>query len=128
MMVGSQKSTFKIGKKIIYLAGPLTDEDETIQLNNIRFACDVAAELRGAGMIVISPHEMGYHHPDSLDYEAWMDHGLQILSRCDEVMLLPGWEYSAGTQREISFAGAYGIPATKYLDWVKDYGGHDDLV
>lgn len=116
MMVGSQKSTFEFRKRLIYLAGPLTDDDETIQRNNILFAVAVAAELRSRGCIVVSPHEMGYHHPESLTYEGWMTHGLEILKRCDWLILLPGWEWSKGTKREVEYAKKVGLVITEHRE------------
>lgn len=96
--------------KVIYLAGPLTDENKDVQEQNIKSACFAAAILRSRGDVVISPHEMGYHHPDALDYDGWIQHGLRLLDRCDELMLLPKCGGSKGTYLEIQWAELNGKP------------------
>lgn len=100
----------RIVGKVVYLAGPLTNQDPVIQERNIEDAIYEASQLRAIGVIVVSPHEMGYNYPDSLEYDEWIDHGFQVLKKCDAVVFLPGWRESQGCCREQSVAGACGIP------------------
>ena len=100
---------------IIYLAGPITDNDPN-RRRNIDRAITEAARIRALGHVVVCPHEMGAARPEALDYEGWMSHGIALLRRCDAICLLPGWAQSAGTLREIDAAAELGIPRVTFLD------------
>jgi hypothetical protein len=43
-------------------------------------------------------------------YEDWMQVDFLLLASCQAVLALPGWDKSAGTRRELLFAGERGIP------------------
>ena len=45
-----------------------------------------------------------------LDYEHFMSNCLDIIRRCDGVLMLPGWIHSPGSRREHEFALAHNIP------------------
>ena len=46
----------------------------------------------------------------------WLEGDLEMLRRCDAVLVVPGWEKSSGTRAEIAEANACGIPVFYALE------------
>lgn len=91
----------------IYVAGPMTGLPEW---NHPAFNA-AAAELRAAGHEVVNPAEMGekYGTADEInaDPQKLADlilEELDAIATCDAIYLLPGWEKSPGTRRELEVA------------------------
>ena len=64
--------------------------------------------------LYISPiHLLGYYY-DDVEYLAGLNKCLELLRRCDVLLLCWGWETSAGCRAEKLFAEKNGIPI-KYL-------------
>jgi len=96
---------------IIYTAGPLRGfGDDWKQRENIDKATRVARELWRRGYTVICPHlnNLNFDGPD-LVCDDFMAGDFVIIERCDALVVLPGWEDSAGTRMEIEFAQNMGI-------------------
>jgi hypothetical protein len=88
---------------ILYLAGRLRGNWLRVILNR-RKARQYAKLFWEAGFIVYSPHlNSGWlNHPK---YDKFvMDANLRILKICDVVFVMPEWEKSIGTRREIATA------------------------
>ena len=91
----------------IYVAGPMTGLPEW----NYPAFNAAAAELRAEGHEVVNPAEMGerYGTADEInaDPQKFADliiEELDALATCDAIYLLPGWEKSPGTRRELEVA------------------------
>lgn len=93
---------------VIYLAGPMTGLPEF----NFPAFTDAAKRLRAQGYAVVSPHEL-HDHTDR-EWSWYIRRALKTLLVCDAMVLLPGWEDSAGCRLEVSVAEAIGIPITEY--------------
>ena len=106
-------------KRVLYIAGPMRG----IAWFNYPLFDRVAKELRDAGNEVISPADEDRNHdgfdpyanpshvnPDACTFPKTMDFGktvrrcLDAVLRCDEIVLLPGWENSNGAVAELTLA------------------------
>jgi hypothetical protein len=106
-------------KRVRYIAGPMRG----IAWFNYPMFDRVAKELRDAGNEVISPADEDRMHdgfdpfanpshvnPDACTFPKTMDFGktvrrcLEAVLRCDEIVLLPGWENSNGAVAELTLA------------------------
>lgn len=105
---------------IVYLAGPIRPKGDQTLESNINNAKSIALELWKKGYTVISPHANSDLPITLADKEVetwrWLNGDLDIIARCDAVVVLPGWEESAGTKGEIEFAKERNIPITYYPD------------
>ena len=87
----------------LYLSGPMTG---TPGLNFDAFHAETA-RLRGLGYEVANPAEL---NPDQdASWHTCMRADLKALLDCDALVLLPGWEQSAGAHLEMHVAHRVGI-------------------
>ncbi len=96
---------------VIYIAGPYRADTWGKVKANVAHAMDVAAELLSMGYTVICPHSMTHEFEMyKLQDDIFLRSDLQLLSRCDLVLVLDNWGNSSGTRAEVAFAQANGIP------------------
>jgi hypothetical protein len=110
-------------KRVLYIAGPMRG----IAWFNYPLFDRVAKELRDAGNEVISPADEDRMHdgfdpyanpshanPDACTFPKTMDFAktvrrcFEAVLRCDEIVLLPGWEKSQGALAELAIAAWMG--------------------
>jgi len=96
--------------RVVYIAGPYRANNAWDIEQNIRRAEHAALMVWAAGMVALCPHTETRFFQGYLPDAVWLAGDLELLSRCDAVLLLPGWERSLGTQAEHKFARAKGIP------------------
>ena len=102
-----------------YLATPYTDPDTKVMRQRFELANRTAALLMKNGMLIYSP--ISHSHPIAqyglpLDWEYWQHYDKEILSICDEliIILAPGWDRSKGVQAEMELAKELGIKISYY--------------
>jgi nucleoside 2-deoxyribosyltransferase len=100
--------------KVVYLAGPYTLGNNN---HNTRRACDLGDVLIDLGIYPLIPHMS--HLWDSIsprEYppEFWYHYDLQLLKKCDAMVVMPGSEESRGVALERDFANEHSIPV---YDW-----------
>lgn len=95
--------------QLVYVAGAYRAKTKIGEIINILKARKVAKELWKVGYAAICPHSNTALYkglPDSV----WLDGDIEMLTRCDLMVLVPGWENSQGTLNEIDVAKVKGIP------------------
>jgi hypothetical protein len=103
---------------VVYIAGPLRGATAWDVEQNIRRAEEVAVRVARAGGIPICPHANTRFINSQQTDEFWLEGDLEILRRCDGLVVVEGWENSAGTLGEIACAQAEDIPFIFYSgDW-----------
>lgn len=105
---------------IVYLAGPIRPKGDQTLEGNVAIAKSVALELWKSGYTVICPHANS-DLPVALaekevESSRWLTGDLEIVARCDAVVVLPNWEQSEGTKGEIAFAKERNIMIAYYPD------------
>lgn len=112
-------------KPVIYVAGPYRPRiqgDCWAMEQNIRRAEALALEVWACGAVALCPHTMTRHYQGALPDAVWLDGDLEILRRCDAVVLVEGWESSEGTKREIEEAAIIDMPVLESHDlaeWIR---------
>ena len=88
----------------VYISGPI----KGYELNERKqeFACK-QRELIMRGLLVVNPFENGL--PDYYPDEQHLRADLKLLLGCDAILMLSGWEKSAGARLELLVASQCGI-------------------
>lgn len=105
--------------KVVYIAGPFRGPNSWEIEQNIRRAEALALEVWRLGAAVLCPHTNTRFFQGAADDAIWLDGDLELLSRCDAVMLAPDWQRSSGARAEVDFAITKTIPTFETLDALK---------
>ena len=103
--------------KVIYIAGKYRGATAWEVEQNIRAAEDVAARVWAAGLVALCPHANARHMEGVTSDENFLAGTLELMRRCDAVVLVTNWRDSEGARAEVAEAERLGIPVF----------GHDDL-
>lgn len=107
-------------QSVAYIAGAYRAPTPAGIELNVGIAAAAANKVARLGYAVVCPHTNGWL-PDQfgpLSDAYWLQADLAILARCDLLVLLPGWERSAGSRGEHEFALAHSIPIYYFPDVV----------
>lgn len=96
--------------KVIYIAGRYRGPHAWAVEQNIRAAAEVAARVWAAGLVALCPHTNAAHMEGAATDEQFLAGTLELMRRCDAVLLVPGWSTSAGTKAEVVEAMRIGLP------------------
>lgn len=85
--------------KKVYISGPITGHED--YMHHFSAATD---RLSKAGYIVYNPAAANSMMPPETDYEEYMAIAMTMLSFCDTIYMLQGWQESKGANREYGYA------------------------
>ena len=85
----------------VYLSGAITGTDDYME----RFA-RAQMLLQNEGHSVINPALVNSNMPSDTTYEEYMKMSFTMLSMCDAIYMLEGWQKSCGANREYGYAYA----------------------
>lgn len=106
----------------VYVAGKYSANNVMDVLENIRVGTKKCAELLKKGFVPFCPwldYQFKFYEP-SLKLEDYYRYSIAWLERSDIVYVLPNYEKSKGTLKEIKRAQELGIPVI-FSDSVLDY-------
>lgn len=83
----------------IYISGAITGTDDYME----RFA-KAEKELTEQGYSVVNPAKVNAQLPEDTNYEEYMKMSFCMLTMCDSIYMLKGWEKSCGANREYWYA------------------------
>ena len=94
-----------------YLSGPMSAPAALGRVRNRFKALEISHQLWERGILHYCPHanspQIG---TTDVDYETWMVMDLEVLRRCDWILMIDGWGISPGCRREFNLAMNLGIP------------------
>ena len=96
--------------KVVYIAGRFSAPDQWQRARNVRAAETLAFAVAEVGAMPLNPLNNTHNFYGTLTEEFWYDGTLELLRRCDAVILVPGWDGSKGVQAEIDEALARKMP------------------
>jgi len=94
---------------IAYIAGPYRAKNKLGIASNILKAYKVAMEYWRKGYTVITPHLNSAFMDGIIPDSNFLKRDLELLQFADVMVVLPGWERSKGTQKELWCARQMGI-------------------
>lgn len=99
-----------MNRPVVYVAGPYRGACEDAVFGNIVRAREAAGQLWRMGFTPICPHLNSAFMGGVVRDEVFLLADLDILARCDAVVLIQGWNESGGSLAERDFAVKNGIP------------------
>lgn len=105
--------------KVIYIAGPFRGNSSWDIEQNIRRAETLALEVWRLGAACLCPHTNTRFFQGAADDEVWLKGDLELLRRCDAVLMTDDWEKSSGARAEALFAARQSIPVFLSLGGLK---------
>lgn len=98
----------------VYVAGPISANDPITLFGNEKNGIDTAAWLILQGFAVFCPHLdfqylLGVYGKD-ITKEQLQANSMAWVECCDCMLVLPGWEKSPGTRREMARATTLNMP------------------
>lgn len=101
---------------LIYVSGPYTENATGTVDEHIENARGIAIRLWTLGHAVICPHLNTAHFEELCDlaWNTYLEGDLNMISRCDALVMTEDWEQSRGARIEHSYAKEIGIPIYYY--------------
>ena len=96
--------------KVFYIAGPYRADTPRKILENIRAAEAIAIEVWKSGNVALCPHLNSRLMDGVCNDSIFLEGAIELMKRCDAVVLVPSWEKSAGTRAEVKIAEEIGLP------------------
>ena len=107
--------------KVIYVAGPFRGKTAWDVECNIRRAEELALAVSRVGAMPMCPHTNTRFFNGEGQF--WLDGTMELLRRCDAVVLTHDWERSSGARAEVAEAERIGLPvflgAAELNDWLQ---------
>ncbi len=107
--------------KIVYIGGPFTGANAWEIHRNVCRAESLALIVAQAGAMPLCPHTNTQNFHGTCTAEFWYAGTLELLRRCDAIILVAGWEESKGTREEVEEARRRGQPIFERIDELKKW-------
>lgn len=109
--------------KVIYIAGPFRGPSAWDIECNIRRAETLALEVWRSGAAALCPHTNTRFFQGAADDAVWLAGDLEMLRRCDALILTSGWERSSGARAERDEAIRLGLPTFESVGELREWLG-----
>lgn len=96
--------------KVVYIAGKYRAPTPWDVEQNIQAAAHVAAKVLAAGLMPLCPHLNTARMEGVCSDEFILAGTMELLRRCDAVMMVHNWRDSAGARAELAEAHRLGLP------------------
>jgi hypothetical protein len=103
--------------KLVYCAGPYRAKTAWGVDQNISRARQWGALVACAGAYPVIPHSNTAHFDGIAEDKFWLDSTLELMRRCDAVLMMDGWKESTGSCAEKTLAESLNMPVLD-LDWL----------
>jgi hypothetical protein len=107
--------------RVVYVAGKFSAPDQWQRSRNVRAAETVAFAVAEVGAMPLNPLANTANFFGTLRDEFWYDGTLELLRRCDAVILVPGWEGSKGVAAEVKEAERLGMKVFTRVEELKEW-------
>jgi hypothetical protein len=114
-----------IRRPVIYIAGPFraTNSDGSQDMfrvqENVMRAMALALQVWRLGAVALCPHGNSMFFTGAAPDAVWLDGDLELVRRCDGLLLTDDWAKSRGAQAERRFALDLGMPVFASIDEVR---------
>lgn len=107
--------------KVVYIAGPFRGPNAWEIEKNIRRAEELSFQCWANGFAAICPHANTRFFDGALSNDIFLEGDLEIVRRCDALLMTADWALSAGAMGERSLALDLGIPVFHSIEGMIQY-------
>ena len=111
--------------RVVYLAGPFRGKDHFEIHQNICRAEELSLQIWRAGAACLCPHLNTAHFQGAGPDDIWLNGDIEMLRRCDGVLMTPDWRRSMGATAEHEFAAQHRIPVfysiEEVVEWLAEH-------
>lgn len=117
--LGQPRTPMPIKLPLIYIAGPFRGPTPYAVRKNIEAARDIGLTVAYHGGYPIIPHTMTGDFDKQLTDEFWLEGTMEMLRRCDAILLGHRWNLSTGARAERDEAERLKLPIfySNNLEW-----------
>jgi Domain of unknown function (DUF4406) len=101
---------------VVYIAGPFRDGTAWGIEQHIRKAEGLAYQVAQLGAMPMCPHTNTRFFHGTLTEQFWLDGTIELMSRCDAVVLTDDWHLSIGARGEVTRAHQLNLPVLESID------------
>lgn len=101
---------------VVYIAGPYRSPHAWGIEQNIRVAELASLQVWQLKAVPICPHTMTRYFQGTLPDAVWLAGDLELVRRCDAVVMVGMWEQSQGARAEKAYAEAKDIPVFESIE------------
>jgi nucleoside 2-deoxyribosyltransferase len=95
---------------LVYIAGPYRTFDGWEREQNIKAAEAAMYAVAEMGLVPVCVHSMARNFDGTFTDEFWLDATMEILKRCDVVLVVGDYVDSEGTCAELAYCASNGVP------------------
>jgi len=95
--------------KVIYIAGPFRADNAWAVEQNIRKAESLGMAVAKMGHAYLCPHTNSRFFDGTITDKYWLEMTMELMRRCDAVLVAPEYQGSEGTEGEIVEAWNIGM-------------------
>lgn len=107
--------------KVCYVAGKFRGATDAEVEANIRAAEALGLEVAKLGASTVIPHANTHSFHKLIPEDFMLAATLELMRRCDALILVEGWQESAGTRDEMCEAHFLGLPVFYTLAGLKNW-------
>lgn len=119
---------------LVYVAGKYRGETAWQVEQNIREAEELGFHLAETyGVVPVIPHTMYRHFDGELTDDFWLEGTLELMRRCDAIVMHPNWEDSSGAVGELEEAAEIGMESfiwgeddDEFAAWIEEMQACDE--
>ena len=108
-------------RPVIYIGGPFNAKSAWHIRENVYRAEALSLLIWRAGAVGYSPHVQTGHFYGAAQEEVFLEGHMEMLRRCDALVLMYGWQYSTGNIAEKEEAERLGLPVYGPLGSTEDF-------
>lgn len=108
---------------LVYVAAPFSARTREGVERNIRAAEELGIEVAKLGAFPVVPHSNTSHpeYEQAQPYQFWIDGTLELLKRCDAILMSEDYERSNGARGELQQARVWGKVVFFTIAQLADY-------
>jgi len=95
--------------KVVYISGAYRSDSVNGIYENIQKAREVAIKYWKLGYAVICPHMNTAFMDGACNDHIWLEGDIEILKRCDVIIMIGKWTMSRGAREELNIALSLGM-------------------